>query len=144
MTTKTKRIGLLLVVSALVFGGVACKSSNEASPSDDGGSATAGKGGGSGGKAGGGGGGNGGTSGGNQGGSGGGNQGGTSGGQAGTGGGQAGTGGGGPCGSQNGSFAGTPKTDKQFLNHCTNSQCEPFDDEARLPLFNHGNLPAVP
>jgi hypothetical protein len=31
-----------------------------------------------------------------------------------------------------------------YLNQCTSSQCAPFDNEARLPLYNHGALPAVP
>ena len=32
----------------------------------------------------------------------------------------------------------------QALNACTESQCAPFDNAARLPLYNGGSLPPVP
>jgi hypothetical protein len=31
-----------------------------------------------------------------------------------------------------------------FLNACTTAQCIQFDNEARLPLYNHGTLPPLP
>lgn len=43
-----------------------------------------------------------------------------------------------------GCYDGTAKEDAQFLNHCTDSECEPFDNAARLPLFKDGKLPALP
>lgn len=33
---------------------------------------------------------------------------------------------------------------EQALNACTESQCAPFDNAARLPLYNGGSLPPVP
>ncbi len=36
-------------------------------------------------------------------------------------------------------------SDPQYLNHCTNSQCEPFDNKARLLGYDkNGKLPALP
>lgn len=32
----------------------------------------------------------------------------------------------------------------EFLNGCTDGQCIPFDNATRLPLYNNGNLPALP
>ena len=61
-----------------------------------------------------------------------------------------GTGGGGTggvppnCDGPSGCYSCPPKTGNQFLNACTNSQCSPFDNVARLPLYNNGNLPAIP
>jgi hypothetical protein len=34
------------------------------------------------------------------------------------------------------------KTTTDFLNQCSGSQCAHFDNEGRLPLYNHGVLPA--
>lgn len=31
-----------------------------------------------------------------------------------------------------------------FLNSCTGAQCVAFDDVARLPRYNNGNLPPLP
>ena len=62
----------------------------------------------------------------------------------------SGTGGGGTggappnCDGPNGCYSCPPKTGNQFLNACTNSQCSPFDNVARLPLYNNGNLPPIP
>jgi hypothetical protein len=56
-----------------------------------------------------------------------------------------GTGGAPPnCDGPNGCYSCPPKTGDQFLNACTGSQCSPFDNVARLPLYNNGNLPAIP
>jgi hypothetical protein len=38
-----------------------------------------------------------------------------------------------------------PKTDPEFLNACTGSQCIPFDDTKRIPGYSpDGSLPLVP
>jgi hypothetical protein len=37
-----------------------------------------------------------------------------------------------------------PVEDADFLNGCTGGQCIAFDNTARLPLFNNGNLPPLP
>lgn len=64
---------------------------------------------------------------------------------AGSGGSAAGSGGAaGSCDGANGCYACTPVTLEQHLNQCTDSQCVPFDNAARLPLFNGGNLPPIP
>jgi hypothetical protein len=58
-----------------------------------------------------------------------------------------GTGGGdaGPnCDGPNGCYSCAPQTTTQYLNACTNAQCSPFDNVARLPLYNNGNLPPIP
>ena len=44
----------------------------------------------------------------------------------------------------NGCYPCPPKTDIQFLNQCTTSQWAQFDNVARLPLYNNGNLPSLP
>jgi hypothetical protein len=63
----------------------------------------------------------------------------------GTGAGGGGTGGAPPsCDGVNGCYSCPPKTGNQLLNACTGSQCSPFDNVARLPLYNSGNLPAIP
>lgn len=36
-----------------------------------------------------------------------------------------------------------PTQDVDFLNGCTDEQCVPFDNVARLPRYNNGNLPAL-
>jgi hypothetical protein len=61
----------------------------------------------------------------------------------GTGGGAGGQGGAG-CLGPNDCWLCTPTNDGQFLNHCTDAQCSFFDDAARLPLYNGGNLPPLP
>lgn len=48
------------------------------------------------------------------------------------------------CNGPNGCFACPPKTGNQILNACTASQCSPFDNVARLPLYNNGTLPPLP
>ena len=48
------------------------------------------------------------------------------------------------CNGPNGCFACPPKTGTQLLNACTSSQCSPFDNVARLPLYNNGTLPPLP
>jgi hypothetical protein len=56
-----------------------------------------------------------------------------------------GTGGAPPkCDGPNGCYACPPKTGVQILNACSGSQCSPFDNVARLPLYNNGNLPPIP
>lgn len=65
----------------------------------------------------------------------------------GTGTGGSGTGGSGgvlDCDGPNGCYDCPPQTDKQFHEACTDANCSPFDDVARLPLYNNGNLPAIP
>lgn len=53
-------------------------------------------------------------------------------------GGTGGTGtGGGDC------FAGEPKKDSELLNACTNADCEPFDNCARLKLCPGDSLPPL-
>lgn len=62
-----------------------------------------------------------------------------------TGTGGGGTGGAPPnCNGPNDCYSCPPKTGNQFLNACTGSQCSPFDNVARLPLYNNGNLPPIP
>jgi hypothetical protein len=62
-----------------------------------------------------------------------------------TGTGGGGTGGAPPnCDGPNGCYACPPKTGSQFLNACTTTQCSPFDNVKRLPLYNNGNLPPIP
>lgn len=39
------------------------------------------------------------------------------------------------CSGDGGCYSCAPTTDLQFLNHCTNSQCAPFDNHARIPGF---------
>ncbi|AKT40099.1 hypothetical protein [Chondromyces crocatus] len=48
------------------------------------------------------------------------------------------------CLGPDGCYACDPATDTQFHNACTDAQCSPFDDTARLPLFNGGALPPLP
>ena len=55
-----------------------------------------------------------------------------------------GTGGAPNCDGPNGCFSCPPTKNVEFLNACTDAQCSPFDDKARLPLYNNGNLPPVP
>lgn len=59
----------------------------------------------------------------------------------------SGTAGSGTAGSSGSGGAGCfdkPKTTSEFLNQCTNSTCAPFDNAARLPLFQNGQLPPIP
>ncbi|WNG56361.1 hypothetical protein F0U59_17520 [Archangium gephyra] len=42
-----------------------------------------------------------------------------------------------------GCFLGEPSSEEQFLNRCTNSQCIPFDNCARLGLCNGAALPPL-
>jgi hypothetical protein len=48
------------------------------------------------------------------------------------------------CDGPNGCYSCPPKTGAQLLNACTTSQCSPFDNVARLPLYNNGTLPPIP
>ena len=48
------------------------------------------------------------------------------------------------CEGDGGCYACEPHTGTEILNHCTSGQCQPFDNEARLPRYNHGNLPPAP
>jgi hypothetical protein len=41
-------------------------------------------------------------------------------------------------------FDGEPEETEQFLNRCTDSECQPFDNAERLPLLKDGKLPALP
>lgn len=41
-------------------------------------------------------------------------------------------------------FDGEPKKTEDFLNRCTDSECEPFDNAERLPLLKDGKLPPLP
>lgn len=44
----------------------------------------------------------------------------------------------------NGCWQGPATTSNQALNACTDGTCTPFINVDRLPLYNNGNLPAVP
>jgi hypothetical protein len=59
--------------------------------------------------------------------------------------GQGGSGGGtgGDCTGAANCYNCAPKKPDQFLNHCTDATCAPFDDVARLPRYNGGNLPPI-
>jgi hypothetical protein len=59
-------------------------------------------------------------------------------------GGTGGTGGQVDCNGPNNCYKCPPVAELQFLNQCTASQCSPFDNAARLPLYNNGNLPPLP
>jgi hypothetical protein len=49
------------------------------------------------------------------------------------------------CSGAAGCFKCEPVTNDNFLNACTNGQCTPFDNVARLPLYKAGQpLPPVP
>jgi hypothetical protein len=48
------------------------------------------------------------------------------------------------CTSAAGCFVCTPVELVEFLNACTDSSCQPFDNAARLPLYNNGVLPPLP
>jgi hypothetical protein len=49
------------------------------------------------------------------------------------------------CSGPAGCFKCPPTTNSEILNACTDGQCTPFDNAARLPLFKAGQpLPAVP
>lgn len=60
------------------------------------------------------------------------------------GGGDGGGGQGGGCTGEDGCFACEPTENDHFLDACTDSQCAPFDNEERLPLYDGGELPPVP
>lgn len=49
----------------------------------------------------------------------------------------------GGSGDDAGCFLGTPATDPQFLNQCTDAGCEPFDNCARLGLCDDAGLPPL-
>jgi len=48
------------------------------------------------------------------------------------------------CEGPEGCYSCEPKETLQYLNHCTDSECEPFDNATRLPLLKDGKLPALP
>src|SRR4051794_32677063 len=49
------------------------------------------------------------------------------------------------CSGAAGCYKCEPKTSEEILNSCTDGQCTPFDNVARLPLFKAGQaLPPVP
>jgi len=49
------------------------------------------------------------------------------------------------CTTATGCFSCEPTTLVEFLNTCTEGQCAPFDNQARLPLYEPGKpLPAIP
>lgn len=49
------------------------------------------------------------------------------------------------CKGANGCYTCEPKNELDFLNACTDSQCTPFDNAARLPLYMAGKaLPPLP
>jgi hypothetical protein len=58
--------------------------------------------------------------------------------------GSGGSGGKGGSGSTNECFDGEPEEVEQFLNRCTDSECEAFDNAERLPLLEDGELPPLP
>jgi hypothetical protein len=50
-----------------------------------------------------------------------------------------------PCTTETGCFSCEPVTLTNFLNACTEGQCAPFDNVARLPLYEAGKpLPPIP
>lgn len=49
-----------------------------------------------------------------------------------------------PCVGNDGCFACEPTTEPEILEACTDAQCEPFDNEARLPLYEGSDLPPLP
>ena len=55
-----------------------------------------------------------------------------------------GAGGGQDCDGPDGCYDCKPTSNVQHLNACTDAQCSKFDDVARLPLYNGGDLPALP
>lgn len=58
---------------------------------------------------------------------------------------QGGDGGsGGSCEGEDGCYSCEPVENEHFLNACTDADCVPFDNVARLPLYNGGDLPPVP
>jgi hypothetical protein len=50
------------------------------------------------------------------------------------------------CFGDGGCFACPPRTNDQFLNRCSGSQCSKFDDKTRIPssVWDGGALPPVP
>ena len=49
------------------------------------------------------------------------------------------------CIGPNGCYACAPVQELDYLNACTDGQCTPFDNAARLPLYKAGQpLPAIP
>lgn len=50
------------------------------------------------------------------------------------------------CFADGGCFACEPKTNEQFLNRCSGSQCSKFDDKTRIPssVWDGGALPPMP
>ena len=56
----------------------------------------------------------------------------------------AGKGGSGGAGGSGSCYDGEPKQTSQYLNRCTDSECEPFDNKARLPLLDGDKLPPLP
>src|SRR6478672_9104418 len=48
------------------------------------------------------------------------------------------------CVGNAGCYACEPKKLVEFLNRCSGSQCAPFDNATRLPLYDGGALPPLP
>jgi hypothetical protein len=48
------------------------------------------------------------------------------------------------CTGENECFSCEPVQLTDFLNACTDGTCFPFDNVARLPRFNNGDLPPLP
>lgn len=48
------------------------------------------------------------------------------------------------CEGPKGCYSCDPQESTHYLNHCTESECEPFDNAARLPLLEDGKLPPLP
>ncbi|MET0386777.1 MAG: hypothetical protein ABW321_12500 [Polyangiales bacterium] len=66
-------------------------------------------------------------------------------GEAGSGGSEGGAGGAGGEGGEGACFSGEPTETTHYLNRCTDSECESFDNAARLPLLgDDGELPELP
>lgn len=47
------------------------------------------------------------------------------------------------CTGPDGCFACTPQGTLEHLNRCTGTTCVPFDNAARLPRYNNGDLPPI-
>ena len=48
------------------------------------------------------------------------------------------------CVGPEGCFSCEPEQTEEFLNACTDGSCFGFDNVARLPRYNNGNLPPLP
>jgi len=48
------------------------------------------------------------------------------------------------CDGPEGCYSCEPSSTVQYLNRCTESECEPFNNKERLPLLVDGKLPDLP